>query len=716
MGEKLSESDPNGVKLEFSYDINRKLATVSDARSQSARNSFDFAGRLTAETLPDAVVNSYTNFTPLTAPGSATLARNISLALKYDAMGNVTNRQIDGPSDSRVETYAYDGLQRTKRIQDPNGFVEFDYDLLGPWKQMRQGYTFLSNPPSPAQLQFSLTTTLDAGGFRSTLVLPFNQQTNFYVRDVSGRLLSLTTSSSEPIVSSTTYAGPDAVQNLILGNSRVQLDIAYDGNQRVITRRYKRSTDGQVLADMRYAYDRNAVIVARQDVHRGGRADLFDYDPGYRMQRADYDAHPALGAGQKTRTLPGFSVPVPLQGQWAPGTYARKMAYNEVDLLTSISIVNPDALEIPAVATLFSDGDSLLFQSTVDGFARVRDEVGNVTRTRLLVRLPGQSSPVLVAANLKYDLLGRLASVERDDGVIVLNEYDAQGNRIRRRVSGDPSKCVPSDVAFIYDGRTLLEERDLSHNDALLARFYYLEGAPVSADADYSGSGKLQRYYFLTDQLGSVRAITDTAGTVVERVNYEAWGQPLIQSADAKAPRVSRVLRDGSDLVLVFSEPVLPPLVNDGSVTNFLLTLKDLGSLIAADKGGTPISGAAVLEESFAGMPFGTCVRFKPTGSISGSINLQLAVGGLVDEWGNSNPTETLTVNLGQAGNVPVYRSRSGQHRAIHPSAQREGLFAADAWTDFRFRRRPPVLQVALLRPVHRLFPATGPRRLCGFS
>src|SRR5262249_51956003 len=89
LGEKLSELDPNEVKIEFSYDPNRKLAAVSDARGQSTRNSFDFAGRLTSETLPDAAVNSYTNFTPLTAPASATLPRNISVSLKYDVMGNV---------------------------------------------------------------------------------------------------------------------------------------------------------------------------------------------------------------------------------------------------------------------------------------------------------------------------------------------------------------------------------------------------------------------------------------------------------------------------------------------------------------------------------------------------------------------------------------------------------------------------------------------------
>jgi YD repeat-containing protein len=328
---------------------------------------------------------------------------------------------------------------------------------------------------------------------------------------------------------------------------------------------------------------------------------------------------------------------------------------------------------------LFSDGDSLLFQPTIDGFARARDEVGNVTRTRLLVRLPGQSSPALVAANLKYDLLGRLARVERDDGVTVLNEYDAQGNRIRRRVSGDPSKCVPSDVAFIYDGRTLLEERDLSHNAVLLARFYYLDGAPVAADADYSGSGTLQRYYFLTDQLGSVRAVHRRGGTVLERVNYEAWGQPLIQSADTKAPRVSRVLRAGSDLVLVFSEPVLPPLVNDGSTTNLLPALKDLGSLIAADQGGTAIPGTAVLEESFSGMPFGTCVRFKAAVSLAGSINLHVT-GGLVDEWGNPNPYRDTDREPGTGRKCPVYRARFGQHSASHRFAQRDWLFGADAW------------------------------------
>jgi YD repeat-containing protein len=154
LGEKLGESDPNGVRIEFSYDVNRKLAAVSDARGQSARNSFDFAGRLTGETLPDDAVNSYTNFTLLTAPSSATLPRNISVSLKYDVMGNVTNRLITGPADTRAETYFYDGLQRAKRIQDPNGFVEFDYNLLGPWKQMRQGYTSSATRHRPRSCSF----------------------------------------------------------------------------------------------------------------------------------------------------------------------------------------------------------------------------------------------------------------------------------------------------------------------------------------------------------------------------------------------------------------------------------------------------------------------------------------------------------------------------------------------------------------------------------
>jgi hypothetical protein len=184
-------------------------------------------------------------------------------------------------------------------------------------------------------LQFSLAATLDAGGFRSSLVLPFNLQTNFYVRDLSGRLLALTNLSGEPIVSSTIYAGSDVVRSRVLGNSRVQLDIAYDGNQRVTARRYKRTSDGQLLADMRYAYDRNAVIVARQDCSPRRALRLFCFRSRLPTAASGLRRPSFPWSGPESQDVAWILRAYPIgRGNGAPGSYARMMAYNEVDLVT----------------------------------------------------------------------------------------------------------------------------------------------------------------------------------------------------------------------------------------------------------------------------------------------------------------------------------------------------------------------------------------------
>src|SRR5262249_50435640 len=156
-----------------------------------------------------------------------------------------------------------------------------------------------------------------------------------------------------------------------------------------------------------------------------------------------------------------------------------------------------------------------------------------------------------------YDNLGRLVTIVRDDGVRLLNEYDVEGNRIRRAVLGDAARCVPSDTAFIYDGTSLLEERDLTRNGALKARYYHDDDYvhPVAVDADVAGNGSFGRYYFLTDPLGTVQAVADGTGSVVERINYDVWGQPMLQATDTAAPRVSLVTREGTSLIVQFTEP-----------------------------------------------------------------------------------------------------------------------------------------------------------------
>src|SRR6185503_14233417 len=201
--------------------------------------------------------------------------------------------------------------------------------------------------------------------------------------------------------------------------------------------------------------------------------DFFQYDPAYRLTRFDAGARPHLAAGESLARSQALVLAAPLAATWAPGLFAREMTYSPLDVLQNAALINPDNLPVSPFAANYSTPDQLLHVPTIDGFTRLRDEVGNVTRALLAVRMPNRSGPQMVAATLEYNDLEQLTKINRDDGVTIVNVFSPAGLRIRRTVTGDPALCVPSDIAFIYDANNLIEERDLANGGAVRARYYY---------------------------------------------------------------------------------------------------------------------------------------------------------------------------------------------------------------------------------------------------
>jgi RHS repeat-associated protein len=429
------------------------------------------------------------------------------------------------------------------------------------------------------------------------------------------------------------------------------LEAEFDSLRRPIMRRFLTDA-GRTLIDIRYAYDKNGAQRARQYVHRGGRTDFFQYDAGYRFRRVDVDAHPVIGSLAGDRSLPNFVVPAMVRGNWSAGPYAREATYSLTDVLQSIVTLNPDNLPVPPIGGGFQNPDELLFVQSIDGFTRVRDEVGNVVVTRLFVRIPGNPVPVPVAATNTYNELNQLVRIQRADGVVIHNEYGPSGLRIRRKVAGDLSRCVPSDRAFLYDGGNLIEERDLLNGGAVVARYYYGDQGDelIAGDLDH-GSG-LERHYFLTDVSRSVLGICDTNGTLVEHMRYDAWGQPQIEAADAVAPQVSQVLKQTNSLVLQFTEPVLPSFEAGVSPTNIITGLRQLNSIIEVRANGQPVDGQFIYEPARAGAPFGSAIRFSYAGPLTGTVVLEVAGGLLQDASNNTNSEITLELNIGNDGVV----------------------------------------------------------------
>jgi RHS repeat-associated protein len=661
LGEVLTETSPNSTVKRFAVATNGLLASIKDTAFNGLSYTYSPDGRLLETRLPNNATITHSDFNALSLPQKTELPRGVTMEATYSPVGKTLTRTVHGLGPNRAEAYVYDGMQRLTSLTDPSGSMQMDFDVFGFLKETRRSYSLPDAPSGVTTLAFAIKQTPDAVGNLATQTYPNNSSSITHRRDITGRLIGLDPVSGETLVKNTKYAGDIRIGERVFGNDRVRMENSFDALRRVASRRYTRVSDGQLLAEVRYAFDKNGAQMARQYVHRGGRADFFGYDGGYRLTRVDQDVRPRLdGVSEPSRTLPNFMQPMQVSGVWRAGRFAREVGYTTTDVIQSIAVYNPDQLDIAPMGTNYASPDVFRHVPVIDGASRDRDIVGNVTKTRLAVRIPGQTAPQLVEATLTYNDLGQCTKITRADGVEIFNDYDMAGLRIRRRVVGNAARCVPSDVAFIYDGAKLIEERDLSNNARVMARYFYGADADelVAGDLAVGGNTNLVRHYFLGDVMRSVMAVTDANGNVVERVNYDAWGQPAVQSADNQRPSISRVINETNALLIVFTEPVLPAFQSSSSGSNIITTLRSLNGAFDLRANNSPVSVSVTFEEGTTGYPFGSVFRLRPSQGLNGTIMLTVQGAALQDEWNNTNATETVTWN-GASTNVVLFAGPS---------------------------------------------------------
>ncbi|MCC7075543.1 MAG: carboxypeptidase regulatory-like domain-containing protein [Acidimicrobiia bacterium] len=110
---------------------------------------------------------------------------------------------------------------------------------------------------------------------------------------------------------------------------------------------------------------------------------------------------------------------------------------------------------------------------------------------------------------------GRVTSVALPDGTDVEYVYDALGRRVGLKVDGALA------YGLLYEGDRPVAEVDAGGD--VLQRYVYASRAHVP---DFMVTASGDTFRFVTDHLGSVRAVVNTAtGAVVQRLDYDSWGQ-----------------------------------------------------------------------------------------------------------------------------------------------------------------------------------------------
>ena len=124
-----------------------------------------------------------------------------------------------------------------------------------------------------------------------------------------------------------------------------------------------------------------------------------------------------------------------------------------------------------------------------------------------------------------YDFENRLVKAERKHAIVTF-KYDPFGRRIEKRVK-DGENCRDEDVVvhtYVYDGQAIILEYETTGDGRRKKTDVtkYVHGPGIDEPLAMSRDNEV--YFYHTDGLGSVVALTDKKQHVVEAYEYDSFG------------------------------------------------------------------------------------------------------------------------------------------------------------------------------------------------
>ncbi|MEO1170977.1 MAG: RHS repeat-associated core domain-containing protein, partial [Myxococcota bacterium] len=156
-------------------------------------------------------------------------------------------------------------------------------------------------------------------------------------------------------------------------------------------------------------------------------------------------------------------------------------------------------------ASVSYESNALNQYASVDGVTFAYDKNGNLRDDGSL--------------QYAYDAFNQLTEVFTDSGPVARYHYDAFGRLIARETDDFT-------VDYLYDDGQLVAVRDASTGEILRRYVYQPDAVDVPLALIVGG----QTYYFELNSLGSVTALVDDNGALVERVEYDESGTPRVTS------------------------------------------------------------------------------------------------------------------------------------------------------------------------------------------
>jgi RHS repeat-associated protein len=583
---KISETDALGHATSYTYDADSRLVGLSgvkgnftyayddagnqisrtDANNNTTQFQYDARKRLIKTTNPDntTVINTYDG------PGnlaSVTDQASNTVQYTYDAANQLkTVVQTASPNTSNnTNLYGYDPLGNLTGLTDENIHTTVN------------AFNFFNQPVQKILPDQTLTETRSYNAAGNLVSLThFNGVTTAYTYDALNRLLTRTTPGEAPV--SFTYTPTGKYLTSTAGDGTV--NYAYDALDRLTTKTtpegtlsYTYDAAGHVAsiassnsngASVAYAYDElNRLSTVVDNRLHGNQTTTYTYDPASNVATATYpngvqsvmtydvlNRITGLAASSSAAEVSGYTYQ---RGPTGNLTSANELNgrtltwnYDGIYRLTN-EIISGDPSQNNGSVSYGLDpvGNRLSETSSLPGINsgsfgyNADDEVSSETYD--------QNGNTLFTGgkSYTYDSENHMTSAT-GNGKVITMVYDAFGNRVGKTVNGVTTRYLVEDDVNPTGLPQVLDEL----TGSTVTRTYTYGLQRISEGQIVNNTWTVSFYGY--DGAGSVRQLTNTAGTVTDEYEYDAYGNSFTKQGTTPNNYLYRGEQYDSDLSLYY--------------------------------------------------------------------------------------------------------------------------------------------------------------------